>query len=168
LDTEGRIIYIGTFSRTIFPSLRVGYLVVPKSLIPAFTAAKWLNDQHSATLEQETLAEFISTGMYERYLRRVGRRNSARREALLDAVHTHLGDRVELSGDGAGAHVVLWLRRGIAEGDVITAAAAVGVGVYGVGSYYLKKPARAGIMLGYSRLKETEIREGILRLSQVL
>jgi GntR family transcriptional regulator/MocR family aminotransferase len=106
--------------------------------------------------------------MYERYLRRVGRRNAARRAALLGAVKQHLGDRVELSGDGAGAHVVLWLRRGIAEEDVIAAAAALGVGVYGVAPYYLKKPERAGIMLGYSRLKETEIREGISRLSTVL
>ena len=59
LDTEGRVLYMGTFSRTIFPALRIGYLIAPKSLVPALTAAKWLCDRHTATLEQETLAEFI-------------------------------------------------------------------------------------------------------------
>src|SRR5580704_6132548 len=79
LDSEGRVIYVGTFSRTIFSALRIGYLIAPKSLVAAFTAAKWLCDRHTATLEQETLAEFISTGMYERHLRRVRRRNTAHR-----------------------------------------------------------------------------------------
>lgn len=73
LDVDGRVIYVGTFSRTIFSALRIGYLIVPKSLLDAFTAAKWLCDRHTATLEQETLAEFISSGMYERHLRRVRR-----------------------------------------------------------------------------------------------
>ena len=81
LDTEGRIVYIGTFSRTVFPTLRIGYLIGPKSLAPAFTAAKWLSDLHSATLEQHSLAEFLTSGMYERHLRRLRRRNTARREA---------------------------------------------------------------------------------------
>src|SRR3984957_16205021 len=62
LDTEGRSVYLGTFSRTVFPALRIGYLIVPKSLTAAFRAAKWLNDLHSATLEQETLAEVINSG----------------------------------------------------------------------------------------------------------
>jgi GntR family transcriptional regulator/MocR family aminotransferase len=84
-------------------------------LSAVFTAAKWLNDQHSPTLEQETLAEFISSGAYECHLRRVRRRNAARREALLAALHRHLGNRVEVTGDGAGAHIVLWPKRRISE-----------------------------------------------------
>jgi GntR family transcriptional regulator/MocR family aminotransferase len=82
----------------VFPALRIGYLIVPKSLTPAFTAAKWLNDLHSAAQEQETLAEFINSGMYERHLRRLRRRNAARREALLAAIHKYLADRVEVTG----------------------------------------------------------------------
>ncbi len=167
LDREGRVIYIGTFSRTIFSALRIGYLIAPKRLIPAFTAAKWLCDRHTATLEQETLAEFISSGMYERYLRRVRCRNAARRKVLLDSLRSHLGDRVEVTGDGAGAHVVLWPRRPIAEEFLIGGAASRGVGVYGISPYFVKQPIRTGIMLGYSRMTETEIREGIRRLSEV-
>ena len=104
------MIYIGTFSRTIFSALRIGYMIVPNGLLDAFVAAKWLCDRHTATLEQETLAEFISSGIYERYLRRMRRKNAARRKALLEAISLHLGDRVEVRGDGAGAHVVLWPR----------------------------------------------------------
>jgi GntR family transcriptional regulator/MocR family aminotransferase len=168
LDTEGRIVYLGTFSRTIFPSLRIGYLIVPKSLAPAFIAAKWLNDLHSPTLEQETLAEFINSGMYERHLRRLRRRNAARRKALLGAVHKYLGNRVEVTGDGSGAHIVLWPLKQVSEGTVIAQAASRGVGVYGISHCYLTKPSRSGLIIGYSRMNEGPIREGIRLLSEVL
>jgi GntR family transcriptional regulator/MocR family aminotransferase len=168
LDREGRVLYIGTFSRTIFPALRIGYVIAPQRLVPALTAAKWLSDRHTATLEQQTLAEFISSGMYERYLRSVRRRNSARRQALLDSIRGRLHDRVEVTGDGAGAHVVLWLRNNMREEIVIARAAERGAGVYGVSRYFLKKPSRQGILLGYTRLREAEIREGIRRLSEAI
>jgi GntR family transcriptional regulator / MocR family aminotransferase len=168
LDAEGRVIYIGTFSRTIFSSLRIGYLVVPRTLISVFTSAKWLCDRHTATLEQETLAEFISSGLYERHLRRVRRRNAARRATLRDAIGKYLGDRVEVTGFGAGAHVVLWPRARVSEPSVIARAASRGVAIYGVSPYSLTPPKPAGLMLGYSRMKEADIREGVRRLSEVL
>jgi GntR family transcriptional regulator / MocR family aminotransferase len=168
LDNEGRVIYIGTFSRTVFSALRIGYLIVPKALIPAFTAAKWLCDRHTATLEQETLAEFISTGAYERHLRRVRRRNSVNRQALLDAIRRHLHDRVEVTGDGAGAHIVLWPDKRLSEDAAVAGAASKGVGVYGISRYFLKTPSRPGILLGYSRMREADIREGVRRLKEVL
>jgi GntR family transcriptional regulator/MocR family aminotransferase len=168
LDTEGRIVYIGTFSRTVFPALRIGYLIVPKSLATAFTAAKWINDLHSATLEQLTLAEFISTGMYERHLRRLRRRNTARRDALLNAIHKYVGDRAELTGDGSGAHIVLWPRKSISEDKIVAHAASRGVGVYGISHCFLTQPSRPGIILGYSRMNEKELREGIRLLGGIL
>jgi GntR family transcriptional regulator/MocR family aminotransferase len=168
LDKEGRIVYIGTFSRTVFPALRIGYLIVPKSLAGAFTAAKWLNDLHSATLEQQSLAEFINNGMYERHLRRLRRRNTSRRAALLEAIAEHLGARVEVTGDGSGAHVVLWPKRRMTEEAAVAQAASRGVGIYGTAHCFLKQPSRTGFMLGYSRMKEEEIREGIRLLGEVL
>jgi len=164
LDREGRVIYIGTFSRTVFSALRIGYLIAPRALVPAFTAAKWFSDRHTATLEQQTLAEFIASGMYERYLHRVRRRNAARRQALLDAIRKFLGDRVEVTGAGAGAHVVLWPTRRISEGALIAAAASRGVGIYGISPYFLR-PGPPGFVLGYARLGENAIREGIRRLA---
>ncbi len=168
LDTEGRIVYIGTFSRTIFPALRIGYLVAPPSLLPAFTAAKWLSDLHSATLEQQTLAEFISSGMYERHLQRLRRRNTARRAALLDAIRRFLGGRVEVTGDGAGAQVLLSPRKRVSERAIVAQAAARGVGIYGISHCYLKQPSPPAFLLGYARLNEREIREGIRLLGEVL
>jgi len=167
LDADGRVIYIGTFSRTVFPALRIGYLVVPRSLTTAFTTAKWLCDRHTATLEQEALAEFITSGMYERHLRRVRRRNASRREVLRAAISKHLGDRVAVTGYGAGAHVALWPLANIAESALIAKAAARGVRVYGISPYLLTPPQRAGLVLGYSRMSETDIREGIRRLGTV-
>jgi len=162
------VIYIGTFSRTIFSALRIGYLIAPKALLQAFSAAKWLCDRHTATLEQQTLAEFIGSGMYERYLRRVRRRNAMRREALVDAVDKYLRDRVTVTGDGAGAHVVLWpVGRTVNEDALIARAAARGVGIYGLSPYFQRRPGRSGIVLGYSRLTEAEIREGIRLLGEV-
>jgi GntR family transcriptional regulator / MocR family aminotransferase len=168
LDAEGRTVYIGTFSRTIFPALRIGYLVVPKSLAMAFTTAKWLADQHSAILEQKTLAEFITLGLYERHLRRLRRRNADRREALLDAIGKCLKQRVDVSGDGSGTHVILWLRKGASEDEVIAKAASRGVGLYRISNYYLKTTSSTGLMLGYTTLNEDEIREGIRLLAEVL
>jgi GntR family transcriptional regulator/MocR family aminotransferase len=168
LDRDSRVIYIGTFSRTVFSALRIGYLIVPKSLVPAFAAAKWLCDRHTPSLEQKTLAEFIASGMYERYLRRVRRRNASRRDVLLDSIGKYLGDRVEVTGAAAGAHVVLWPTRRIAKDALIASAASRGVGVYPISPYYLKRPARTGVLLGYSRMTEGNIREGMRRLGNVL
>ena len=167
LDTDGRVIYTGTFSRTIFPALRLGYLVLPVSMVSAFSAAKWLCDRHTATLEQEALAELITSGLYERHLRRVLRQSAAARSALLQAVEEHLGDRVTLTGGGAAAHVVLWLDCHASEDSVIAAAAARGVRVYGVSPYFANSP-RPGILLGYARLSEADIREGIRRLGAAI
>jgi GntR family transcriptional regulator / MocR family aminotransferase len=168
LDRDGRVLYIGTFSRTVFPALRIGYLIPPPSLVGAFSAAKWLNDLHSATLEQQTLAEFIGNGMYERHLRRLRRRNTARRDALLSAIREFLGNRVEVTGDGAGAQVVLWPKKRVAEEEIVARAAQRRVGIYGIAHCYLKRPSRPGFMLGYARLNEREIREGIRTLGEVL
>jgi GntR family transcriptional regulator / MocR family aminotransferase len=168
LDRDGRVLYIGTFSRTVFPALRIGYLIPPPALVGAFSAAKWLNDLHSATLEQQTLAEFIGNGMYERHLRRLRRRNTARRDALLSAIREVLGHSVEVTGDGAGAQVVLWPKKRVSEEETVAKAAQRGVGIYGIAHCYLKRPSRPGFMLGYARLNEREIREGIRILSEVL
>ena len=167
LDRDQRVIYIGTFSRTVFAALRIGYLVAPSELVPAFTSAKWLSDRHTASLEQQTLAEFISSGLYERNLRRVRRRNTVRRRVLLESIRTFLGDSVDVTGADAGAHVVLWPRNVVAEETLIRSAASRGVGVYGVSPYFVNRRLKTGIMLGYSRMKEPEIREGIRRLGQV-
>ena len=169
LDRAGRVIYTGTFSKVMFPSMRVGYIVPPEPLVETFTKAKWLADRHSPTLEQEALAEFISEGHFERHLRRSRTRNAARRAALLGALDEQFGDRVGIEGANAGIHVIAWLRdmpfSGV--GDFVERARAEGVGIYSVAPYYLDPPERAGLLLGYASLSERDIREGIARLARV-
>jgi GntR family transcriptional regulator / MocR family aminotransferase len=168
LDRDGRVLYVGTFSRTIFPALRIGYIVAPPPLISTFVAAKWLADRHTAVLEQETLADFISSGAYERHLRRTRRANAVRRDALLSSIERHLGDRVVVSGSRSGTHIVLWPKAKVTEEATITRAAAVGVGIYGIAGYYLLQPSPPGFLLGYANLTVAQIREGIRRLGEVL
>lgn len=168
LDSEGRVIYIGMFSPMILPALRVAYLVVPQALIGVFCAAKQLCDSHSSILEQAALASLITSGLYERHLRRIRRRNVAARAALLAAAAEHLGRRVTVTGEGAGAHVVLWLDPGVSEDEVVAAAAARGVRVGGVSHYFTGPALRPGILLGYARLKEAAIREGIRQLAAAI
>jgi GntR family transcriptional regulator/MocR family aminotransferase len=170
LDRSGRVLYSGTFSKLLFPALRLGYLVVPQSLLGAFTAAKATADTGCASLPQLTLARFIEEGHFERHLRRSRTRHAARRAVILEAIRRHLGDRVEVSGANAGLHVLLWLK-GVRPAQLPTLrrrAEAAGVGVYPVGRFYLKEPRRAGLVLGYAGLTEAEIRTGIRRFAEAL
>jgi GntR family transcriptional regulator/MocR family aminotransferase len=168
LDRDGRVLYVGTFSRTMFPALRIGYVVAPRPFVSAFVAAKWLADRHTAVLEQETLAEFIASGAYERHLRRTRRLNATRRDALLSAIQRHLGERVTVTGSRSGTHIVLWPRAKVSEAAIIARAAATGVGIYGIAGYYLRQPSPPGFLLGYANLTVEQIREGIRRLGEVL
>lgn len=170
LDREGRVIYAGTFSKVLFPSLRLGYLVLPEALVEPFRTAKWLVDRHSPTLEQEALAHFVSEGSWDRHLRRMRRVHGRRRTALLEALDEELGGRVRVVGANAGVHVLAWL-----EGldltrldDVVAAAHRREVGVYPITPYYAGTPPGAGLLLGYGVLEEDAIREGVRRLRAAL
>lgn len=167
LDRDGRVIYVGTFSKTLFPALRVAYLVLPRALVRPFLAAKWAADRFSATLAQEALTDFITSGQFERYLRRAGTRNASRRRALIGALHEHFGSRVEIAGENSGVHLLVWLND-VRPRDVdalVVRAARAGVGVYSVQPYYAQPPRRAGLLFGYASLTEAEIRAGIRRLA---
>jgi GntR family transcriptional regulator / MocR family aminotransferase len=170
LDRAGRVIYIGTFSKLLFPALRLGYLVVPPELASTFAAAKFLADRHAPTIEQAVLAEFIVEGHFDRLLRRLRKSVAARRTALLAGLNEYLGDRVTVSGTNAGVHVLLWLR------DVppaqlpslVARAAAAGVGVYPSTPCYITPPRRGGLVLAYASMSEEDIRSGIRQLAGCL
>jgi GntR family transcriptional regulator/MocR family aminotransferase len=165
LDTNGRTVYMGTFSRTIFPLFALAmwsYLNrshprlrqpngSPTSTRPFWNKRHWRNSSRLA----------FTSVIYAAY-------NAKRREALLDAIRDYLGGRVEMSGDGSGTHVILWPKKHASEDDVIAKAALRNVGIYLISHCYLKKPSRTGFMLGYTTLNEDEIRKGIRLLSEVL
>jgi GntR family transcriptional regulator/MocR family aminotransferase len=170
LDASGRVLYVGTASKVLFPSLRVGWLVAPEPAMRAFTLAKAYGDTGSATLDQLVLADFIEGGHLERHVRRSRLRNAARREALQNAVQRHLGDAARLAGTHAGLHGLLWIPGlpGSREGELRRAAEAKGVGLYPIRPYYTRRPRRAGYLLGYAALSEEQIDEGIRRLARAL
>ena len=170
LDAHGRVIYVGTFSKLMFPALRLGYLVLPEALVDAVVAAKNLADTGSPALEQLTLADFIREGHLDRHLHRSVVRNASRRAALLEAVRDHFGDRAEISGTATGLHVLVWLRnhRGEPIASFARKAEAAGVAVYPVAPFYLHPPRRSGVLLGYGPLSERQIRDGVARLAAAL
>ncbi|HYT24351.1 MAG TPA: PLP-dependent aminotransferase family protein [Candidatus Polarisedimenticolia bacterium] len=170
LDREGRVIYVGTFSKILFPALRLGYLVLPESLVEPIAAAKALGDTGTAALEQLALADFISEGHFDRHLRRSNASNAARRNALVGAVQKEFGERAEVCGANAGLHLLVWLKgkSGGMIADVSHKAEMAGVGLYSVDPFYTKTPRRTGVVLGYAPLRELEIREGIRRLAVAL
>jgi GntR family transcriptional regulator/MocR family aminotransferase len=175
LDEAGRVIYLGTVSKTLSPALRLGYLVVPATLSDAFARAKRLTDRHTPGLEQEALADLIGSGAYERHVRRVRRRNGERRAALLAALTAILGEAVTVVGADAGLHVVVWLNRvTLAQEDAVIARAhEAGLGVYAVSPSYASdpltdRPNRAGLVMGYAGLDEHTIERGVQTLKLVL
>jgi len=175
IDTEGRVIYIGTFSKALSPQLRLGYLVLPVELVPVFRQAKSLSDRHAPVIEQRALATLIDSGAYERHVRRVRRENERRRSALLDVITKHLPAGARVVGTAAGLHVVLWLPM-LGQQDeaaVVAAAREAGVGVYPLSPLYAgpsarSKPRPAGLILGYASLDVEQIRKGVRALGAAL
>ncbi len=170
LDEHGRVLYVGTFSKVLFPSLRIGYMIVPKSLTTAIAGLRFLTDCHSPMFEQTVLADFLSEGHFERHLRRSREKNKARRVALLESLETHLGDSVSIAGASAGVHLVLWLHEVAPDrlDALLSRAANRGLGIYSVDPYYSHPPPRAGLLLGYANLSGSDIREGVALLARVL
>jgi GntR family transcriptional regulator/MocR family aminotransferase len=170
IDQQERVIYVGTFSKILFPALRLAYLVLPQPLVEPIVTMKAVADTGTAILEQLTLADFLSQGHFDRHLRRTNATNAARRNVLVDALHREFADRVEVSGAKTGLHLLAWLkgRNGGMIKDVWHKAQAAGVGFYPVDAFYLTPPNRTGIVLGYAPLREHEIREGVRRLATAL
>jgi len=168
LDKDGRVVYLGTFSKVLFPALRLGYVVVPPSLLPPFIQAMQLVDRGAPTLTQAAVADFITEGHFERHLRRLRKVYGERRQTLLKAINEYMPDLVKHTDTDAGLHVMLYLPAVFREADVIERAKAAGVGVYPGAPYHLQRPAPPSILLGFSGLSREEIIEGVARLATVI
>jgi GntR family transcriptional regulator/MocR family aminotransferase len=168
-----RVIYIGTVSKTLSPTLRLGYLIVPEALRIPITNAKRLADRHAPILEQEALADFITSGAYEHHVRSARRRNRERRAAMVQALQRKLGERIRLAGAEAGLHLVGWIPEIAArdEDTFLNAANRAGLGLYPASPLYdqgQEKPTYLGILFGYAALTPEAIETGVEILANLL
>ena len=162
MDTGGRVIYTGTFSRSLAPSIRIAYIVLPKALMERYRQLPGVGLQTVSRYEQAVVARFLSDGLYARYLRRVGNLYRRRRAALIAAL-TQI-DGVEISGSGGGIHFLLQNRR-LSESELIGRALNQGITLTGLGDYcHRTLPQPSTLVIGYGGLCDDRIDEATKRL----
>ncbi|MDX6307867.1 MAG: GntR family transcriptional regulator / MocR family aminotransferase [Nocardioidaceae bacterium] len=161
------VVYAGTASKTLAPGLRLGWLVLPATLVDRVARAKLAADRGSAILDQLTFADFLARGEFDRHLRRMRPIYRRRRDTLLDALGGRLPD-FRPTGVSAGFHLVTWLPPDLGEEPVVEAAAERGVGVYGIAPFRGTHPGGQGLIFGYAGLDEETIVTGVDILAEVV
>jgi len=167
LDTNSRVIYIGTFSKVVFPSLRLGYLVVPPDLIDRFVLMRRVIDLGMPTLYQQVLADFIEEGHFARHIRRMRVHYGGLRRVLFDNLIEILGDMVEIVGDEAGMHLTVLLRSGHRDEELARAAVSHKLSLWPLSRSYVGEP-RQGWILGFGGTTAKEIPDAVRRLRNLL
>jgi GntR family transcriptional regulator/MocR family aminotransferase len=167
LDRDARVVYIGTFSKVLFPALRVGYLVIPRDLVDRFSAVREAIDICPPALNQAVLADFIGEGHFARHLRRTSLLYRDRRSALVEGLRRNLGPRWQVVGAEAGIHLVALHDR---PGDraIALRAAREGLWAMPLSSCYLGPPVRSGLVLGYGGTSVAEMPKAVERLRRVI
>lgn len=167
LDNDNRVIYVGTFSKVLFPSLRLGYLVVPPDLVEDFTNVLSFTMFHAPMIEQVVLTDFIREGHFGRHIRRMRKLYAERQKVLRTAIKENLDEYLEAEKDGAGMHLIAWLKNGL--NDQVIAKKALEYGVYTppLSFYCNDVKLRDAIILGYTGISPTEILTGVQRLKKM-
>ena len=168
LDRDGRVIYVGTFSKTIFPSIRLGCVVVPREYVGVFTAARAVIDVHSSLIDQVILSRFISEGHYQRHIRRMRKLYGERQHLLVRECEKQLSGLLEVRESDGGMHVVGWLPEGVDDKAVAERAAGEGVKAAAVSNYSSLGLPRGGLILGHAAFDAKAMRSGVKKLRSVL
>jgi GntR family transcriptional regulator/MocR family aminotransferase len=164
LDSHGRVIYIGTFSKVMFPSLRLGYLVIPPDLVERFAAMRQTLDICPADLAQAVTAEFIREGHFARHIRRMRLVYAERRRVLVSVLNQEFGHRVTISGDAAGMHVTV-LIDGVRDDQKLSIKAAKhSLWVSALSQSYVGKAPRHGLVLGFGNTRAAQIAPAIQQM----
>jgi len=167
LDQDSRVIYFGTFTKLLFPSLRLGYIVLPRDLVQPFEAVRRSMDLFTHTLHQAVLADFIEEGHFERHIRRTRLLCRERRTALVEALGEHFGAQLEVRGDEAGMFLSGVLPDGVPDREIAHRAGERGLRVYPLSRCYISRPALPGFVLGYGGIRRDEIAAGVRTLREV-
>jgi GntR family transcriptional regulator/MocR family aminotransferase len=168
LDRDSRVLYVGTFSKVLFPALRLGYIVIPADLVARFVAVRDATDIFPPTFAQAVLADFIREGHFARHLRRTRALYRERRGALVGAIRAQLGDVLRVLGDDAGMHLVACLAKGYNDREVSVRAARQRLWVMPLSPCYIGKASRQGFVLGFGGTNVPEILSGVRRLRTAL
>jgi GntR family transcriptional regulator/MocR family aminotransferase len=163
LDRNSRVVYIGTFSKVLFPSLRLGYVVVPEDLVERFLAARFALDISPATFHQAVLADFIGEGHFARHIRRMRLIYAERRNALIENLHDHFGSLAEITGAEAGMHLSVVLH-GIPDQELSVRGARENLWLAPLSSFYLGEAAQQGFILGFGSTSVQEIPAAVHKL----
>ena len=164
LDRHGRVIYIGTLSKVMFPSLRVGYLVVPSDLVERFAAMRQVMDICPANLVQAVASEFIREGHFARHIRRMRLTYAKRRRALIGAIRDEFGKQAAVSGDEAGMHLALLIDGLRNDHQIAAKAAENSLLLSALSPLYLGKSCRQGFVLGFGNTRLTQIAPAVRQL----
>jgi GntR family transcriptional regulator / MocR family aminotransferase len=165
LDEVGRVIYLGTFSKVFFPSLRLGYIVTPPPLVDAFTVAQRVMSFRPPALEQVAMASFMAEGEFTRHIRRMRGLYTERRDCLLTYTAQYLADILRFEKRQSGLHLLGWLPEEADEHELAMLADQHGVTVYPLSEFWIGPAERPGLLLGFAAFGEDEIKEGVQKLA---
>ncbi len=168
IDRAERVIYVGTFSKVLFPGLRLGYMVVPMNLVEPIHALRAHADRGSPSFEQIVLNDYIREGHFTRHIRRMRKIYTNKREALLKALRGHLGNIIGINDCGAGLHIVVRLPEGVDDNIVSLALRTRGYEVPALSSYALVKPKYGGLLFGITALDDEEMDGAVRRIRPVI
>ena len=165
LDKNGRVIYVGSFSKVMFPGLRIGYMVAPKGLVEPFRAIRRLLDSHPSSIAQAALADFITDGYLTSHIRRMRALYADRQTFFIETAREIIGDRLRIDADEAGMHLVGYLPDGADDAALSRRAREAGVVALPLSAFYRETPARRGLLFGYAGVKAADTRRAIERLA---
>jgi GntR family transcriptional regulator/MocR family aminotransferase len=168
LDRNARVIYIGTFSKVLFPSLRLGYIVIPEDLVAHFVAVRIAMDIFPPYLYQEALTDFMREGHFARHIRKMRLLYSERRTALVNSIREQLGPKLEIHGTQAGMHLAATLPKGLSDREIARRAASKGLWLWPLSPSYLGKFPRQGFILGFGNTSTEEMPRAVSQLAAQL
>src|SRR5581483_11669036 len=168
LDQNSRVIYIGTFSKTLFPSLRLGYMVIPPDLVDRFSGVRSATDICPPLFYQAVLADFMDQGYYARHIRKTRLLYAERRSVLVEALNSAFGSSLGILGAEAGMHLTITLPPGVPDHEISLRAAEERLWLWPLSATYAGKNARQGFVLGFGSTKATDIPKSVERLRDLI